>query len=95
MRTFTSVYTSVNSQSRALNECFTAPAENTHEWPVKLVACLGWIDSPFVGMDPKVASEVTLASEGSVAVVKLADKGPHEKIVARSDLIGVVDKLKL
>lgn len=45
-------------------------------------------------MNAKVTSEVTLASESTVAVIKLADKRPDEKVVARADLVGVVDKLK-
>jgi hypothetical protein len=46
-------------------------------------------------VDAEVAREVTLASESAVAVLKLADKGAHEKVVAGSDLIGVVDELQL
>lgn len=37
--------------------------------------------------------EVALAGERAVAVVVLANKGAHEEVVARADMVAVVDEL--
>lgn len=64
------------------NGLFVSCVQSNHE-----------VNSPLVGVDTEVTREVALAGERAVAVVVLANKGAHEEVVARADMVAVVDEL--
>lgn len=49
---------------------------------------------PLVGVDTEVTREVALAGKRAVTVVVLANKGAHEEVVARPNMVAVVDELQ-
>lgn len=84
--------TGVDSQSRALDERLATATVHALE---RTARQLGYVARclPLVGVDTEVTREVALAGERAVAVVVLADEGAHEEIVARADMVAVVDEL--
>lgn len=72
---------SVHSQCRALDKCFPATTVDADEWPL-------------ICVDSEVTGEVAFARKSAVAVFKLADEWADQKVVAWSNLVGVIDKVE-